>query len=236
MPDLYDPQFVKSLFDEMAGTYGVVNTLASFGFNRHWRKQCLAAIQIPPGSQAIDLMTGMGELCPDLSKRLGLEGSILAIDISETMCRKASQTKCSCPVAVVRADVLTYDFATASADVVVSSFGLKTLSSEQLEALARIVHCILKPGGVFSFVEISVPTGSWLRWPYMFYVSRVVPWIGALFLGNPQNYRHLGVYTNAFRNCRETVRLFREAGLEAEYQSFFFGCATGLSGRRPREG
>jgi hypothetical protein len=37
MPDLYDPQFVKRLFEEMAGTYGVVNTLSSFGFNQRWR-------------------------------------------------------------------------------------------------------------------------------------------------------------------------------------------------------
>ena len=107
MHDLYDPQFVKSLFDEMAKTYGVVNTLSSFGFNRRWRRQCLRAIRMPPGGQAIDLMTGMGELSPELSKRLGCGGSILALDISESMCQKARETKCNCPLTVIQTDVLT---------------------------------------------------------------------------------------------------------------------------------
>lgn len=230
--DLYDPKVVKGLFDEMAQTYGIVNTLSSFGFNQRWRRQCLRTIGIPANGRGIDLMSGMGELCPDLSRFLGPAGSILAIDISETMCRKAMGNKFDCPVSIVQADVLDYDLAAASADVVVSSFGLKTFSREQLQALASIVHRVLKPGGVFSFVEISVPKWAWLRWPYMFYISRLVPLIGALFLGNPDNYRMLGIYTKAFEDCREVVRLFRDAGLEVEYRSFFFGCATGLSGRR----
>lgn len=228
----YDPKLVKALFDEMAQTYGIVNTLSSFGFNRRWRRQCLRAIGVPAGGQAVDLMSGMGELCPDLSHFLGPDGRILAVDISEAMCRKASESKCDCPRAIVRADVLTYAFRAESADVVVSSFGLKTFSHEQLQTLAGIVHRVLKPGGVFSFVEISVPKYAWLRWPYMFYLSRVVPLIGALFLGNPDNYRMLGIYTRAFGNCQEVVGLFRDAGLEVEYRSYFFGCASGLLGRR----
>jgi len=235
MANLYDPSVVKRLFDEMGKTYGWVNLVASFGFARRWRKQCLRAIRIPVGARAIDMMSGMGELCPDLSRRLGGEGSILAIDISETMVRKASRLDCQCKTTVVLADVLAYDFETAGADVVVCSFGLKTFSSQQIGELARIVACVLKPGGVFSFVEISVPDWSWLRRPYMFYLNHVVPWIGWLFLGNPDNYRQLGVYAAAFGNCREALRMFHNAGLDAQFHSFFFGCATGISGRRPSE-
>lgn len=231
--DLYDPQAVKRLFDEMAGTYGVVNTLCSFGFNLRWRRQCLRAVPLPAGGNAVDLMTGMGELCPDLSGFLGSSGAILALDISQSMCEKARQIHCECRLSVVQADVLIYPFEEGNADVVVSSFGLKTLSVEQQKTLAQIVFRLLKPGGVFSFVEISVPCQRWLRWPYLFYLGRIVPVIGELFLGNPDNYRMLGIYTRAFGNCRRVAGYFREAGLEVEDQSFFFGCATGLMGKRP---
>lgn len=232
MVDLYDSQVVKRLFDEMAKTYGIVNTFSSFGFNQRWRRQCVRAISVPSGGHAIDLMSGMGELCHELSKFLGPTGNIGAIDISETMCRKAAANEYRVPVSVVQSDVLAHDFTPASADVVVSSFGLKTFSHEQLRTLAGTVHRMLKPGGIFSFVEISVPQSRWLRGPYMFYLSRVVPLIGALFLGNPDNYRMQGIYTRAFGDCRQVVHLFRDAGLEAEYHTYFFGCATGLSGRR----
>jgi len=95
---LYDPQTIKNLFDEMAGTYGWVNLISSFGFCRRWRRQCLRMVSIVPGGCAIDLMTGMGELCPALSRFLGKGGHILAMDISETMCRSAATKTFVCPV------------------------------------------------------------------------------------------------------------------------------------------
>src|SRR5690242_5418688 len=131
MANLYDPAVVKRLFDEMAGTYGVVNLIASFGFARRWRKQCVRAIDVPRGGRAVDLMTGMGELCPDLCRLVGTDGGILAVDISDTMVRKASQRRYPCETAFVLADVLSYPFEPASADVVMCSFGLKTFSPEQ---------------------------------------------------------------------------------------------------------
>ena len=233
MPNRYDPAIVKRLFDEMGKTYGWVNLIASFGFARRWRKQLLRAIHIPQGGRAIDLMTGMAELCPDLACRLGSKGNILAVDFSETMVRKALERRFACETRIVLADVLTYPFEPASADAVVCSFGLKTLLAEQIEALAHVVWRVLKPGGAFSFVEISVPQRRSLRLPYMFYLNHLVPLIGALFLGNPDNYRQLGVYTTAFGNCRQTLDIFRKAGLDVRFHSFFFGCATGICGRRP---
>jgi ubiquinone/menaquinone biosynthesis methyltransferase len=232
MPNLYDPQVVKRLFDEMAKTYGGVNLISSFGFCRRWRRQCLKMIDIPRGAQAIDLMTGMGELCPDLARRIGPNGNIRALDISESMCTQASKLHCDCSIEVIQTDVLTHSFDAASADVVVSSFGLKTFEPAQIEVLTKIVARVLKPGGVFAFVEISVPKSSWLRWPYMFYLNHVIPHIGRLLLGNPQNYRQLGIYTSAFQNCEESLRLFHAAGLDCQYRSFFFGCATGICGQR----
>jgi len=67
----------------------------------------------------------------------------------------------------------------------------------------------------------------------MFYMQKIIPILGWLFMGNPDNYRLLGVYTNLFRNCDTACRVFQAAGLHAETQSYFFGCATGIVGRKP---
>jgi ubiquinone/menaquinone biosynthesis methyltransferase len=233
---LYDPAFVKRLFDEMAATYGIVNLLSSFGFARRWRRQCVGGVPIRPGDRILDMMTGMGEIIPDAARRVGERGSITAIDFSARMCEKArryADDRLPCSVRVVEADVLSVDLPPGSADVVLSSFGLKTLSADQLRVLARQVHDVLVPGGRLSFVEISVPLSRWLRPVYMFYLRRAIPMIGALFLGNPDNYRWLGVYTDAFGDCSDARRAFSESGLEVEMVSFFFGCATGIVGRKP---
>lgn len=137
------------------------------------------------------------------------------------------------PVEVCVADVLAWEPQTALADVVVSSFGLKTFDREQQRQISHTVARLLKPGGTYSFVEISVPPFRPLRGLFMFYLKWVIPLIGRALLGNPDCYRMLGVYTEAFGNATHFVGCLREAGLEAVPVSYFFGCATGVRGVKP---
>jgi ubiquinone/menaquinone biosynthesis C-methylase UbiE len=58
----------------------------------------------------------------------------------------------------------------------------------------------------------------------------VIPWIGRLFLGNPSNYRMLGVYTQEFGSCKHFAECLREQGMQVTETSHFFGCATGVRG------
>jgi len=181
-------------------------------------------------------MTGMGELCPGISVHIGPLGKVIAVDNSSIMCKKARQYqggKLACTVDVLEADALRSDLPDNSADIVISSFGLKTFSNDQIKMLATEVRRILKPNGQFSFVEISIPQLRLLRTPYLFYLNKLIPMIGRLFMGNPNNYRMLGVYTLAFNDCRSALLAFLDAGLDTESRSFFFGCATGLVGRKP---
>jgi demethylmenaquinone methyltransferase/2-methoxy-6-polyprenyl-1,4-benzoquinol methylase len=131
-------------------------------------------------------------------------------------------------------DVLVWEAPSELADVVVSSFGLKTFDREQQRLLARKVTQLLKAGGSYSFVEISLPPFPPLRSVYMFYLKTLIPLIGRMLLGNPDCYRMLGVYTEAFDNTSHFAGCLREAGLEVVLFSHFFGCATGVRGIKPR--
>jgi demethylmenaquinone methyltransferase/2-methoxy-6-polyprenyl-1,4-benzoquinol methylase len=236
--DIYRPEFVRGLFDEMSGTYGLVNLIASLGFCVRWRRQCAGRVEIRPGETVFDLMSGMGELWPAVAARLGRSGRIRAVDFSPVMCersRPAAGRLRGVDVEVREEDVLANAIPDGSADVVVSSFGLKTFTDEQRTRLAREVARILRPGGKFSFLEISVPPATLLRVPYLAYLRYLVPLIGRVLLGNPDNYRLLGVYTEGFRDCGGFVRQCADAGLRVRPQRFFFGCATGVAGEKPPE-
>ena len=173
---------------------------------------------------------------PAAGETRGAAGRVIAVDLSPVMCRAARRNAAGIPgaaVEVLEGDALELALPEASADCVVSSFGLKTFSPDQVRILARQVSRVLRPGGVFSFLEISVPRTQWLRGLYMFYLGRVIPLIGKALMGNPDNYRMLGVYTSCFGGCEQATAAFTEAGLRHRQTSFFFGCATGIMGSKP---
>lgn len=228
--DIYNPVFVRDLFDEMSGTYGTVNLLSSFGFSAHWRKRCADEIRFAPNQTIMDLMSGMGEMWPSIIARSDNSRQLQAIEFSSQMCKHARGKYSNLDIRLLEMDVLENQVPDASVDVITSGFGLKTFSDDQKDLLAKQIARILKPGGQISLIEISVPDFAPLRLLYMFYLKFVIPLIGQLFLGNPDNYRMLGVYTEAFQDCTKMTECLNAAGLAVCQKQYFFGCATGIVG------
>ena len=117
-------------------------------------------------------------------------------------------------------------------DIVTCAFGLKTFNEEQFEILAKEVNRILKPGGAISFIEISVPKNIILKSLYGFYTGTIIPIIGKLMLGNPENYKMLWRYTVRFKNCDLACKAFKYLNFEINKESYFWGCSTGFTGRK----
>jgi ubiquinone/menaquinone biosynthesis methyltransferase len=236
--NLYQTAFVKNLFDEMSKTYGLTNLISSLGFCKIWRGKCVNQIVITPEMKVCDLMTGMGECWGKIDRKLKSGGSFTALDFSSEMCRKArenSKLLKKASVEILEEDVFQNSIAPNSIDCIISTFGLKTFSDEQKKMLAAEIKRILKPNGVFSLLEISVPLNSVLKIPYMIYLKHIIPLIGKLLLGNPDNYKMLGIYTEKFGNCRKMKEFLEAEEMKVQYKSFFFGCASGLVGQKINE-
>ncbi len=139
----------------MSATYGTVNYLSSFGFTKRWRVCCLNEIKWKTGVTVVDLMSGKAESSVEINKRVGGKGNIIAIDYSKEMCERAERLKSrqlkrgrlGCGLEIWEKDALTSGLADGSADVVVSTFGLKTLTDKQINQLGEEVFRVLKPGG-----------------------------------------------------------------------------------------
>jgi len=119
------------------------------------------------------------------------------------------------------------------ADRAIMAFGLKTLGDHLRAPFAAELFRVLKPGGVLSTIEVSDPNGFLFRRLYLFYLKRIIPILGRLFLGDPECYRMLGVYTERFKGCEPIVEIMKEAGFEVELVHYFYGCATGIVARKP---
>lgn len=231
--NIYESAFVESLFDRMSASYEHVNYITSFGFSERWRRQCVETLQIRDQATVVDLLCGMGE-CWEYIFRSGRVGNLVGLDFSTEMLKGAASRRSRLyqdqQIALKKENVFANSIPAASADHVISGFGLKTFNPDQLKALAAEIHRILKPGGSFSLIDVSVPTNSSLRLPYMFYLKNIIPILGALFLGNPETYRMLGIYTEKFNNAENLVELFQQQSFEVEYVQYFFGCASGIKG------
>lgn len=240
MADIYDPQFVKAVFDRCSDKYITFSLVCSFGFTERWRRQCVAAMPAPgvEAPRGYDLMAGTGEVWPHLLKRFGDISAITAIDISSGMHRRAVErlhAERAHRIEFIEDDVLASRLEPGSADFVVSTFGLKTFNPGQHARLAALVARVLRPGGVFGMIEASDPKGWLLRPLYLFHLKMLLPLIERLFLRGAQDFAMIGTYSTNFGDAREFAEMLRSEGLEVEYRRFFFGCATGVFGRKSAE-
>ncbi|MCK1639402.1 class I SAM-dependent methyltransferase [Bradyrhizobium sp. 157] len=237
MGDIYDPQFVKAVFDRCSDRYITFSLICSFGFTERWRKQCAAAMPVVQGggTRGYDLMAGTGEVWPHLLKRFDDIGAITAVDISSGMHRRALarlHAHRAHRIEFIEDDVLASDLPSESADFVISTFGLKTFNPEQHARLAALIARVLKPGGVFSMIEASDPKGWWLRPLYVFHLRVILPLIERIFLRGAQDFAMIGTYSINFGSAAEIAAMLRAHGLEVKFSKYFFGCATGVAGRK----
>lgn len=235
MKDIYEPKFVEKLFDKMSSSYSKVNYITSFGFSERWRRKCVEEIGIEKGKTVVDLMTGMGECWKHILKTSDKKSKLIGLDFSTEMVNRAEKNKRKfekSTIEVLKENVFQNSIENGTADFVISGFGLKTFNDEQLGKLANEINRILKPNGKFSLIDVSVPKSKILKPFYMFYLKNVIPILGKLFLGSPETYKMLGVYTEEFGNSKNTHRIFNRPEFEVEYVEYFFGCASGIKGRK----
>lgn len=233
--NIYNPEYVKGLFNKMSSSYERMNFITSFGFSIRWRRQFLETFkQTQHKAEIIDLLTGMGETWNATKNKLP-NSTLTVLDFSDGMLKYAklkSETKYNNEIIVLQQDILKNKLPSNHYDFVTCAFGLKTFNDEQLNVLALETKRILKSGGQFSFIEVSKPNNRILKTLYGFYLGKIIPILGRLLLGNPEEYKMLWQYTNKFDNAKKATEIFANTGLKTEFNSYFYGCATGFYGTK----
>lgn len=235
MTEIYSSDFVRQLFNRMSASYKRMNFIASFGFSLLWRKQFIKKVGFDNTQvEVLDLLSGLGENWSTLIKHFP-NGNFQALDFSDSMVessRSKSLKKLGNRFQVHKQDILENNLPSKKFDVVICAFGLKTFSEKQIEFLAFTLNRILNDNGRFSFIEVSKPTNKLLFIFYRLYLKHCIPFLGKLFLGNPNDYKMLWLYTDKFESSKTVKGIFEKQGLIVEFDSYFFGCATGISGKK----
>jgi demethylmenaquinone methyltransferase/2-methoxy-6-polyprenyl-1,4-benzoquinol methylase len=170
------------MFDRIAGVYDVMNTAMSAGLHHRWRARAAELAAVGPGSRALDVATGTGDMALELARRVAPDGEVVGCDFAEEMLAraraKAREKAQGMQIRFEPADALALPYADDSFDAATSAFGVRNFGDLEL-GLAEMVR-VVRPGGRVVVLEITTPTRAPLSSFYALWFDRLVPLLGRL--------------------------------------------------------
>jgi demethylmenaquinone methyltransferase/2-methoxy-6-polyprenyl-1,4-benzoquinol methylase len=204
---------VRAMFARIAPRYDLMNRLMTGGRDQAWRRATARLAAPPPGTLALDLATGTGDLALALLGETAVRG-VVGVDFVEGMLR-LGRAKLEAlgerRVRLIAGDALALPFADGSFGCVASAFLLRNLAD--LRAGLAEMRRVTASGGSVVALEITQPTLPGWRQAFHLYFHRVVPAVGALVAGNREAYTYLPHSVDRFVAPAELAGLMEAVGL-----------------------
>ena len=197
---------VRAMFDRIAGVYDRMNSVMTAGMHHRWRERAADLARVGPGSQALDVGTGTGDLAIELASRgAAVTGLDFAPAMLEVARRKAPE------IAFERGDALALPHGDGEFDAVTVGFGARNFSD--LDRGLREMARVTRAGGRVVVLEITTPQRAPLSWFFRLWFDRAVPVLGRL-AADPDAYSYLPSSVRRFPRPEELARRMGAAGLE----------------------
>jgi demethylmenaquinone methyltransferase / 2-methoxy-6-polyprenyl-1,4-benzoquinol methylase len=197
---------VRAMFDRIARIYDRMNSVMTAGMHHRWRERAADLARVGPGSRALDVGTGTGDLAIELARR---GASVTGVDFAPAMLEVA-RGKAS-HIAFERGDALALRHGPGEFDAVTVGFGARNFAD--LDRGLREMARVTRPGGRVVVLEITTPQRPPLSWFFRLWFDRVVPALGRL-AGDPDAYAYLPSSVRRFPGPEELARRMGEAGLD----------------------
>src|SRR3954466_12560108 len=203
---------VRGMFDRIAGVYDLMNSAMTAGLHHQWRQRAVDLARVGPGSDALDICCGTGDLALELRRRSGPGGRVVGSDFSEPMLELARRKSGEegLPVEFGWADALDLPYGDGSFDAVTIGFGARNLADLE-RGIAEMTR-ILRPGGRLVILEITRPQRQPLASFYSLWFDKLVPVLGS-FAGDPQAYSYLPDSVRSFPEPERLAGMLDSAGL-----------------------
>jgi ubiquinone/menaquinone biosynthesis methyltransferases len=234
-PEQSKKEQVVHMFNEIAPRYDALNGLLSLGIDDYWRTEALKTLTRYQPRHILDIATGTGDFAILAEKILQPE-KITAVDISEGMMEVGRKK--------VRAreihDIVSFEFQDCAAmtfpdnmfDAATVAFGVRNF--EEIDKSFQEVLRVLKPGGVFLFIELTTPEKRPMKQLYATYTKYVMPVLSSMMATEQRAYKYLPESIAAFPQGREMMLILRKNGFRnIRLRRFTLGITTVYIAEKP---
>jgi demethylmenaquinone methyltransferase / 2-methoxy-6-polyprenyl-1,4-benzoquinol methylase len=220
---------VRAMFDRIARVYDLMNSVMTAGLHHRWRERAADLARVGPGSRALDVATGTGDLAIELADR-GAE--VTGLDFSEPMLELARGKAPG--LEWVQGNALELPYGDDEFDAVTVGFGARNFSD--LDGGLREMARVTRPGGRVVVLEITAPQKPPLSWFFRLWFDNLVPALGRV-AGDSDAYTYLPSSVRRFPGPGELAGALAEAGLEDVRWVLTAGGIIAIhSGTRPSPG
>lgn len=204
-------RYVRRLFATIAERYDLITRLLSYGQDRRWKARLVTLSAAAPGTRALDLACGTGDIAFALAAR---GAQVAGLDITYRMLQLA-RAKGSA-ASFLAGDMLALPFRDGEFDLVTAGYGLRNVA-DIAQALGEI-HRVLKPDGRFLSLDFNRPARPVVRGVYLTYLTLVGASLGFLLHRDPDTYRYIPESIRRYPGAVSVNRMIERAGFaRSEY-------------------
>jgi demethylmenaquinone methyltransferase/2-methoxy-6-polyprenyl-1,4-benzoquinol methylase len=211
-------RYVTTMFEIIAPKYDRFTRAFSFGLDRRWKADLIAALgrHVHRDARVVDLACGTGDLTMAMAQ-LAPAGTVVGIDASPTMiaCARTATAGQTIRMAPGRidfqvGDIMALDLPDGCADAVTVGYGLRNVPD--LAAALQEIRRVLKPGGILGNLDFVLPEpGPW-RILLLTYIKFMGDLYGWWYHGDAQVYGYIARSIRHFVTRKELDQALGAAG------------------------
>jgi demethylmenaquinone methyltransferase / 2-methoxy-6-polyprenyl-1,4-benzoquinol methylase len=199
-------RYVRALFATIADRYDLITVLLSYGQDRRWKRRLVRLASPGPGTRALDLATGTG----DIAFACAMRGArVVGLDITRRMIELARQ-KGDRRAEFLVGDMLALPFPSASFDLVTTGYGLRNVPD--LTLAIDEIRRVLRPGGRVLSLDFNRPANRFVRAAYLAYLTAVGGTLGWVLHRDADTYRYIPASIRQYPGAAAVASLMQSHG------------------------